>query len=278
LLKDIEMLKNKILVSLFTASTLLLAGCPAATAPKLGGGQGSGTVTGSAGGASKDNANSQLESCPEPLGTVSVFEDRSLPWWNYYASNYRQLGSTIPVIRLMVQQSGCFVVVERGAAMKAVSQERQLMNSGETRSGSNFGKGQIVAADYTLSPSVQFSKKGTGGLGALAGGLLGSAGAIIGGSLKKNEAATTLLLIDNRSAVQISASTGSAKNYDLGIGFGRAGSGFVGLGAYTDSPQGKVVVAAFADSFNQMVKSLRTYKAQQVKGGLGKGGQLKVGN
>jgi len=152
------------------------------------------------------------------------------------------------------------------------------MNSGETRSGSNFGKGQIVAADYTISPSVQFSEKGTGGLGAIAGGLFGAAGAIIGGALKKNEAATSLLLIDNRSAVQVSASTGNAKNYDLGIGFGRAGSGFVGLGAYTDTPAGKVVVAAFADSYNQMVKSLRNYKAQQVKGGLGKGGKLKVGD
>jgi len=178
----------------------------------------------------------------------------------------------------MVQQSGCFVIVERGAAMRAVTKERELMNSGESRSGSNFGKGQMVAADYTISPSIQFSQKGTGTIGAIAGGLLGGAGAILAGALKKNEAATTLLLIDNRSAVQISASTGNAKNYDLGFGFGRIGSGFGGLGAYSNSPQGKVIVAAFADSYNQMVKSLRNYKAQQVKGGLGKGGQLKVGN
>jgi len=268
---------NKVLVkSSLLAASVLLAGCPATT-PKLGGGEGSGTVTGSAAGASSEGSSS-LEKCTQTLGTVSVFEDRTESWWGYYQSRYSQLGSTIPVIRLMIQQSGCFVIVERGAAMSAVTKERELMNSGESRSGSNFGKGQMVAADYTISPSIQFSQKGTGGLGAIAGGLLGGAGAILAGSLKKNEAATTLLLIDNRSAVQISASTGSAKNYDIGFGFARAGSGFGGLGAYSNSPQGKVLVAAFADSYNQMVRSLRNYKAQQVKGGLGKGGQLKVGN
>jgi hypothetical protein len=37
-----------------------------------------------------------------------------------------------------------------------------------------------------------------------------------------------------------------------------------------------VITAAFADSFNQMVRSLRNYKAQTVKGGLGTGGRLGV--
>jgi hypothetical protein len=45
---------------------------------------------------------------------------------------------------------------------------------------------------------------------------------------------------------------------------------------FTDTPEGKVITAAFADSYNQMVKALRNYKAQKVKGGLGKGGKLKV--
>jgi hypothetical protein len=32
------------------------------------------------------------------------------------------------------------------------------------------------------------------------------------------------------------------------------------------------------DAYNNMVISLREYKAQQVKGGLGRGGVLKVGD
>jgi hypothetical protein len=35
-------------------------------------------------------------------------------------------------------------------------------------------------------------------------------------------------------------------------------------------------VVAFIDAYNKMVVSLRSYKAQDVKGGLGRGGQLKV--
>jgi len=50
----------------------------------------------------------------------------------------------------------------------------------------------------------------------------------------------------------------------------------LGAGGYTNTAEGKVLVAAFTDSFNNMVRALRNYKAQEVKGGLGTGGSLKV--
>ena len=84
-------------------------------------------------------------------------------------------------------------------------------------------------------------------------------------------------MIDNRSGVQIASSVGSAKNFDFNLSgglFGRSGGG--SLGGFTNTPEGKVITAAFADSYNQMVKSLRNYRAQTVEGGLGKGGTLKV--
>jgi hypothetical protein len=109
-------------------------------------------------------------------------------------------------------------------------------------------------------------------LGSFLPGIVGA----VAGSVSQNEASTTLLLIDNRSGVQISASEGTAKNFDFGVfGAAWAGLGAAG-GGYSNTPQGKVVVAAFADSYNQMVKSLRNYKAQTVKGGLGTGGRLGV--
>ena len=74
-----------------------------------------------------------------------------------------KLGSTVPVLKLLIQQSNCFVVVERGRAMNNMMAERALAESGEMRKGSNFGKGQIVAADYTMSPSVTFSNQNAGG-------------------------------------------------------------------------------------------------------------------
>lgn len=250
---------------------LALAGC-LATAPKMG--EDKGTVSGAAGGGTAENQNTQLEKCDETLGTLTLVEDTQAPWWAQLRE--RQLGSTIPVLRLMIQQSNCFVIVERGRAFANMERERALMQSGETRAGSNFGAGQIVAADYTLSPEIQFSGKTGGGGGFGGGGALGLALAVAA-QVSKNEASTTLLLVDNRSGVQISAAEGTAKNFDFGIfGAGWGGGGIGGGGAYANTPQGKVIVAAFADSYNQMVKALRNYKAQTVKGGLGAGGRLGV--
>lgn len=246
---------------------LLLSGC-LATAPTMG--DNKGTVTGAAGGGSTENANSKLEKCTETLGTLGMQEDVNAPWY-LQLRNY-SLGSTLPVLRLMIQQSNCFVIVERGAAMNNMMQERALANSGEARAGSNMGRGQMVAADYTMSPSIQFSGK-TGG-GALGAFLPGVAGVVAGG-MSTNEASTTLLLIDNRSGVQISAAEGTAKNMDFNV-FGAFGGLGAAGGGYSSTPQGKVIVTAFADSYNQMVKALKNYKAQTVKGGLGTGGRLGV--
>jgi curli biogenesis system outer membrane secretion channel CsgG len=244
-----------------------------ATEPVLGGA--SSTATGAAGGATAAGASGQLERCDESLGTLAVVEDQSAPW--YYDLRQYKLGSTVPVLRMMIQQSNCFVVVERGRALNNMMQERTLEQSGEIREGSNFGKGQMVAADYTVSPSITFSKKGTSGLGGAFGGLLGSVVGAVAGGLKSNEASTTLLLIDNRSGVQLAAAEGSAKNYDFALFGGVFGSEAGGsLGGYTNTPEGKILTAAFMDSYNKMVRAVRNYKAQTVKGGLGTGGRLGV--
>jgi hypothetical protein len=42
------------------------------------------------------------------------------------------------------------------------------------------------------------------------------------------------------------------------------------------SKLGKVLTASFMDSYQQMVKAVRAYKAQSVEGGLGNGGMLKT--
>lgn len=259
-----------------SAIALILAGCMS-TSPTMGNSSGN-VISGGAGGANSAGANSALEKCDAALGTLAVFEDTSLPWWHEYRGRYPTLGSTLPVIRLMIQQSNCFVVVERGQAMNAMNRERELMQSGQLRQQSNIGGGQMVAADYTLSPEIQFAAKGTQGAKALGGALLGSIGALVGGGMSKNEAATTLLLVDNRSGVQVSAAVGNAGNYDFSFLGGLFGGGMAGgASGFSNTPEGKVISAAFADSYNQMVKALRNYKAQQVAGGLGMGGRLTVG-
>jgi curli biogenesis system outer membrane secretion channel CsgG len=251
--------------------TVLLAGC--ATTPSLGG---SGTVaSGSTAGTSAQGANPQLEKCAESLGTLAVVEDMRAPW--YGRLQQYKLGPTTPVLRMMIQQSNCFVVVERGAAFGNMMQERGLDRSGEMRQGSNMGPGQVVAADYSMSPSITFSEKGTQGAALGVGGVIGAAVGLVAGSFRANEASTTLLMVDNRSGVQLAASEGSAKNFDLGL-LGGAFGGALGAagGGYSNTPEGKVIVAAFMDSYNHLVRAVRNYQAQSVRGGLGTGGRLGV--
>jgi hypothetical protein len=253
----------------------LMACAGLALAQEVGGGS-KGAVTGAAGGATSEGANSTLERCDQALGTIGVVEDQNAGWYRTLQSY--KLGSTVPVLRMMIQQSNCFVVVERGAAMQNMNMERQLQRSGEMREGSNMGAGQMVAADYTMNPSIQFSQN-TGGMGGALGGLtrsLGVLGAIAAG-IKTNEASTTLIMIDNRSGVQLAAAEGTAKNTDFamfGAAYGWADAG--GAGGYSSTPEGKIIIAAFADSYNQLVNVVRNYRAQTVKGGLGTGGALGV--
>ena len=263
---------KKILGTVLAASALL-AGCQGTT-PSIGSMGANTAATGAAGGATAANANAQLETCPESLGTLAVEEKRDGQWYYYFRQNYG-LDSTVPLLRLIIQQSNCFVVVERGRALDNMMYERGLEQSGEMRGGSNFGKGQMVAADYTLVPSVAYSQKGTGNLGAAVGSISPLAGYVAGG-LKVNDAATVLTMIDNRSGVQLASAQGSSRNMDFG-GLGAVFGGAYGrVSGYSNTPQEKVLIAAFMDSYNQMVRAVRNYQAQTVRGGLGAGGRLGV--
>ncbi len=272
------MFKSKVshLFALITAFFLCSHVATGLAATQMGSQSAKTTATGSVAGSSTQNANPNLEYCDTPLGTMSVVEDTASSWYTYLTTQWK-LGPTTPVLKMLAQQSNCFIVVERGRAMHNVMQERQLRDSGELRQQSNFEKGQMVAADYSMSPSITFSNKDAGGIGGAVGGLFGSVGAAIGGALKSKEASTILTLIDNRSSVQLAAAEGSAKNIDFGAIGGLFGGGVGGgLGGYTNTSEGKVLVASFTDSYNNLVRALRNYKAQEMKGGLGTGGTLKV--
>jgi hypothetical protein len=156
------------------------------------------------------------------------------------------------------------------------------MDSGELREGSGFGKGQMVAADYTMNPSINFSQSNAGGVGGVLsafGGRHGMvAGALVGG-LKFKKAETMLTMIDNRSGVQIGVAQGNATKTDFSLGIGGGGGGgFGALGGYSNTPEGKALAAAFANAYNNLVVAMRDYQPQQVQGGLGKGGKIKVGD
>ncbi|WP_374605695.1 peptidoglycan-binding protein [Diaphorobacter nitroreducens] len=258
-------------------AALALTGCET-TNMRMGSAESKTVATGAAAGGSAANESGQLERCQSPLGTVSLVENQDAGWYTILRNEYK----LPPTANLLIQQSNCFIVVERGAAgMRAMDRERQLMGSGEMRGGSNFGRGQMVASDYGMSPEIIFSNNDAGAIGGVLGGLIGGSGralAAVGGGLKTREASAMLTLVDNRSGVQVAASEGSASKSDF-AGFGSlfGGSAGGGLGGYQNTAQGKVITAAFMDAYNQMVVALRNYKAQSVQGqGLGGGGRLGV--
>ena len=253
---------------------IAMSGC-AGTTPSLGASGAKTVATGAAGGANATNANGQLERCDRTLGTMAIVEESNQPWVYQLTAQYHTQ-STVPLLRMIIQQSNCFVVVERGQAMRQMQGERDLMQAGELRQSSNLRKGQMVAADYTMTPSVTFSQKGTGGVGTLLGGRLGIVASLVGGAMKSNDASTMLLLTDNRSGVQLAAAEGSARNWDFGFMAGFFSHGLAGANGFSNTPEGQVLAASFMDSYNQMVKAVRTYQAQSVQGGLGNGGVLKT--
>ena len=227
-------------------------------------GEGGSAVQGSAGPGGSVDAASDLERCDKPMGTLAVVEPQSHV---VMALSRYKLGSPTGLIRLMVQQSNCFLVVERGAGMQNLMQERALADSGQLRQNSNMGGGQMVTADFVLTPAVVFSENNAGGVGGGIGSLFGTGGRVVGalvGGLQFKEAQTSMLLADARSSLQVAAAEGSAKKADFRLGGLLAGAGTAGaLGGYANTNEGKVVAASFADNYNGIVRAVRASPSLQ---------------
>lgn len=193
-----------------------------------------------------------------------------------------QVTSIEPLLRLAVAQSNCFVITSVGnnrteSRLSSITDKQR--NSGEFRAGSNQQKGQRVAADYFLEPAIIINNSATGQLAASLAGLVGGGRfAGLAGGLQTKASVVTLTMFDIRSGVQIAISEGNSTSTNFGAALGAfGGGGAAGLSGFSRTPEGKATVAAFVDAYNSMVISLRNYKAQEVKGGLGRGGVLKVG-
>jgi len=201
-----------------------------------------------------------IEKCAKNFGTLAVVEPQS----HMLASlSQYKLGSPSTMLRMIVEESGCFTVVERGVAMQNIRQERELASAGQLQQGSNVGGGQLQAADFVMTPSVQFASD-TGGVGGAVGGLLGRFGGGWGalgglaGGVKFKEAETTLLLADVRSGIQVASAEGQASKMDFSLGgWGWGGFGWASAGGYSKTPEGKLIAASLLDNYNKIVQNVR---------------------
>ncbi len=221
-------------------------------------GKGGSDVQGAAGTQGAQGAASDLEKCDKPMGAMAVVEPQDYVMGALARYN---LQSPVGLIRMMIQQSNCFIVVERGQGMQNMMQERALAGGGEMRQGSNIGGGQMVAADFILTPAVVFSENNAGGVGGALGGMLGGKARVLGavaGGLKFKEAQTSMLVADARSGVQVASAEGSSKKADLNLGVGLFGGGAAGgIGGYGNTNEGKIIAASFADNYNNVVRAIR---------------------
>ena len=220
-------------------------------------GQGGSAIQGAAG-TSGSTGSKGLEHCDKPMGAMAVVEPQ-----DHIISALRgyNLSSPVGLIRMMIQQSNCFIVVERGVGMQNVMQERRLADSGQLRQSSNVGGGQMVAADFVLTPAVVFSEGNAGGVGGAVAGVFGRRSPVVSavaGGLKFKEAQTSMLVADSRSGVQVAAAEGSTRKADMALGGALFGGG-VGAagGGYGNTNEGKIIAAALLDNYNQIVLVVR---------------------
>ena len=202
----------------------------------------------------------EIPRCARNLGTVAIVEPDT-QWWRELS-----LGSPEAIIRVFIQRSGCFTLVNRGRAMENRAMERALADQGELQRGSNLGKGQVKAADYMLQPDIVSTNRnsGGGGFGGILGNVIGGPiGAIAGGlNVKKGEANVTLSLVNTRTTVEEALTEGYARKSDLRWGGGAGGLfgggvfGAAGGGSYENTAIGQIIVLAYLDSYTKLVSEL----------------------
>jgi curli biogenesis system outer membrane secretion channel CsgG len=198
--------------------------------------------------------------CARKLGTVSVADGDDPSGWTQFS-----LAPPSKLLKVMIQRSGCFNLVDRGTGLNAAERERAIGGNLGLQRGSNVGQGQIKAADYVLVAEIQGANSNASGsaVGGIAGGLIGGRlGGLVGGiRSKKSEANTILSLTNVRTTETIATEDGYAAKNDIGfaagggLGFFGGAAGAVG-GGYENTDLGRIVTLSFIQAYSKLVTSL----------------------
>ena len=203
----------------------------------------------------QDKMVADIPHCTKRLGTISIVNGDDAAGWTQ-----NNLAPPEKLLKVIVQKSGCFGLVDRGAGMTAAQQERDLNNNMGLQHGSNMGMGQIKAADYVLVAEVGSASSNTGGGGAagVLGGIIGGrVGGIVGGFRTQKLESDVVLSITNVRTSESNSFEGHAAKNDLSWGAGGA-VGFGGAvgGGYENTDIGKIVTQAFIMAYAEMVNNI----------------------
>ncbi|MBB5019998.1 curli biogenesis system outer membrane secretion channel CsgG [Chitinivorax tropicus] len=243
--------------------TSLISACDK---PAIETGNAGGLVTGAAGQKGSSGETRRIEKCAQPIATIGVMENPN--GYTYTASRGNIPESPLPLVRMMLQQSGCFRVVDRSQGLKGTRQELDLKDEGLTRDNTTVNpRKHVLEAQYIMTPTLVFSEKNAGGS---VGGVLAQipvlakfAGAAE--HVKFKEAQVVLSLTDTQTTEQVVIAEGSARATDLGAGglmIGAAGG--AGGAGWNHTNEGKVISAAFLDAVNKMIPHVRDLQAKSL--------------
>jgi curli biogenesis system outer membrane secretion channel CsgG len=205
-------------------------------------------------------AANDVPQCTRKLGTISIVDGDDARGWTQY-----NLAPPQKLLKVIVQRSNCFNIVDRGSGLQAAQRERDIAGDLGHQRGANVGQGQIKAADYVLQAEVQAANGNAqgsrigGGLGGLVGG---GVGAVLGGIKSRKLEANTVLSVTNvRTTETIATVEGYAAKNDISFGAGGGGffgSGAVGLvgGGYDNTDIGRIVTLSFIDAYSKLVDQL----------------------
>jgi len=232
-------------VAALAASTALTAAAPVEAQARRSGAQ-----------RTQDAQMAQIPRCSASLGSITIADGQSDYWREL------QLSPPQSLLRVVIQRSGCFTLVDRGTGMSVAQRERELASGGDLQRGSNVGGGQVRAADYVLVGEIASQNANSGGnaLAGLAGAALGGrAGAIVGGLRTRNMEANTVLSLTNvRTSETQLVTEGYASKRDMswGLGAGGFGAGALGGGSYENTEIGRIVAQSFIQAYTDMVTQM----------------------
>ena len=224
------------------------------------------------------------KTCPESAGSLRIVEpDDGMGAWASYG-----LPAPTRMLRVLVNDSRCFSVLDRGVGFAAAQAERALAQAGHLQDDQNIGAGQMLGADFVLIPDIVSQNPNAGGSNVgvqaasgqkrgLMAGMLNVATLGISGRMSSNRqtAQVVLTLVDVRTSEQLVSVTGEAKITDrawsaMVNASNVQGSAGMRLGSWENTEIGKVIQEAYEEAFEQMVADIqkprsRVFARQQPK-------------
>jgi hypothetical protein len=209
--------------------------------------------------AKTQRAKDEIPTCTKNLGALAVREPDN-KWWEGLG-----LESPEALLKVFVQRSRCFTLVDRGKGFELAQQERALAAGGQLQGGANIGGGQVRAADYILVPDIVSKNGNSGGtnIGGLLGGFIGGGvGMLVSGISINSKTADVVLTITNvRTSEQEAMEEGHGSKTDVGFSLGGAGGGFGGFGGagvsnYQNTAIGQVVILAYIEAYTKLVTDM----------------------